>query len=190
MLDKVANYTADLLSANHIIKEDDKEIYAYGIEVILSTVINLALIVVIGICLGYFTETAIFILSFASLMVYAGGYHARTHAGCIATFTLIYLANIGIVSITPDWLKGPISIGAAILAYVYIWINAPIEHKNRPFEGDEYNRFKGICRIILVIEFIAVMALNIIATNHHLPYCIALAMLSVVFVLALARIIK
>lgn len=190
MLDKVAGHTADLLSTNQIIRDDDKEIYAYGIEVILSTVINLVVIVAIGILMGRFAETAIFILAFASLRVYAGGYHARTHLGCIATFTLIYLANISVVGITPNWLEKPISIGAAIAAFLFIWHAAPIEHKNRPFEGDEYKRFKRNCRLILAVEFITVMALNTLTSIHHLPYCIALAMLSIVFILALARIIK
>lgn len=191
MLDKCASGLADLLSAHQIVKTEDKDIYAYGLEVLLSTLVNSTILVILGLLLGLFPETLIFIGAYGAMRVFTGGYHARTHLGCIATFTAIYLTSMVLVRYTPDVLRTWPALLISLVCLVYIWIVAPVEHVNRPFEGKEYERFKKAGRVVALAET-SLCFLNhwIFQLHPDLSFLIALAMLSVVFVLAIAKIIK
>ena len=188
MLSECANRMADILSNNRIIKPEDKEIYVYGLDALISTFINLIVIAALGIILGVFAETVVFVLAFAVLRVYAGGYHAKTHIGCIAAFISIYLVSMALQYFTPDYLIKIPTVILALLSTAAIFIMAPIEHKNRPFEGDEYQRFKRISRIVAGLEaLIVLIGIVIIPIDYHLMYCISLAMVNVVLILAIAK---
>ena len=188
MLSECADRIADVLSNNRIIKSKDKEIYVYGLDALMSTFINLMIIATLGIVLGVFWETVIFMLAFAVLRIFAGGYHAKTRIGCAAASTSAYLISMALYYFTPDDLSKILALVLALISTVSIFVLAPIEHKNRPYEGDEYKRFKKISRIVTGLEALIVfIGIVIIPINYHLLYCISLAMINVVLILALAK---
>ena len=188
MLSECANRIADYLSNNEIVKPEDKEIYIYGLEVILSTAANLLIVTLLGCALGLFVQTVVFVIAFAVLRVYAGGYHAKTHRSCIVTFTAIYLVNMILQRVTPDGIQRVLGSIIALTALVLIFTLAPIEHKNRPFEGNEYCKFKKMSRIIASFEvFLVIAGVVVFPIYHTITYCISLALLSVVLILAIAK---
>jgi accessory gene regulator B len=191
MLDAYIGRIADALSAKKIIKPEDREIYIYGLDALISTVINLAIITALGLILGLFAETAVFMLAFAILRVYAGGYHAKTHLGCTIGFVVTYLTNMALVHHIPAELSKLLALVIAPVSLVLVFVMAPVEHENRPFEGDEYRRFKKISRIVASIEALsATMGIIIIPAYYRLMFCISLAMLNTVIILALAKKIR
>lgn len=55
-----------------------KEIYVYGIELLISSFISTTVILLIGISTNTFFESVIFLISFSVIRVYTGGYHSMT----------------------------------------------------------------------------------------------------------------
>lgn len=187
MLDKYGSRIAGVLCDNRIIREEDKEIIVYGLDALLSTLINLVIILGLGLILGQFRQTVVFLLSFASLRVFAGGYHARTRIGCTATFIIIYLMGMALQYYTPVMLMKPAAISLAVISLVSVFIMAPIEHKNRPFQGNEYKNFKKISRAVAGLQTLLVITGIIFTGYEKLAYCVSLAMLGVTIVLVLAK---
>lgn len=67
----------------------DHETVQYGIEVFLNTFMKLLIILVAAIFIHRFGETILVLSIFGSLRKYAGGYHCKTHWGCLGEMLLI-----------------------------------------------------------------------------------------------------
>ncbi len=89
---KLSYFFADFFVARNWIKGEDKLIYIVGLDVIFSTLEQLFIVLLIGLWRGRLIETVIYLLFFSTVRKYCGGYHAATRAGCMAVFTIVYLA--------------------------------------------------------------------------------------------------
>jgi accessory gene regulator B len=191
MLQKVALNLTDHLQKMDIVSEEDREIYIYGFEAMLSTLLNTLIILAIGIFTGLIPETIVFLIAFAILRVYCGGYHAKTHLGCILTFALFYGLAMTILTFFPLRYAGLFStiIGAASVLFIFKY--APIEHKNRTFEGNEYKNFRMMSRILAAAEMsVIIIILRFFPDLARFSLTISISMLCVVFILAFAKIIE
>lgn len=187
MLQQLAVNLTDYLVRKNAAKQEDREIYIYGFEALLSTLVNTVLVVIAGILLGILTETIIYLIGFAILRVYCGGYHAKTHKGCIATFCLIYSSAMALVNYFPPEYSGSFSVAVGVLSYLFILKFAPIEHKNRPFVGNEFSAFRKVARIIGFLEVSIITYLAFVYPNlAKVSLILSAAMLSVVFIMIIA----
>ena len=85
MISKLAKGTACFFVDNKIIEVEDSEVYAYGIELLLSTIFNLIIAIIIALISNEFIPCVINLTAFVTIRMYAGGYHADTHWGCMLT---------------------------------------------------------------------------------------------------------
>lgn len=138
--------------------KDDKyplDIYVYGIELMISSLIGTILVLTLGILFGHVIESIIFMLSLSLIRVFSGGYHAETYLKCNSIFVLSaifvflfhryylnYLMqyNILITAIT-------LLISVAIMI-----IFAPVENKNKTIEDEKKRKFKVISILFVFIE--------------------------------------
>lgn len=88
MLHSVSEKIAYLISD----KEDSypMEIYTYGIELILSSLIGTVLVIASGIIFNLFFESIIFSLALSGIRFFSGGYHAKTYLKCNIIYFLSY----------------------------------------------------------------------------------------------------
>jgi accessory gene regulator protein AgrB len=78
---------------------------------------------------------------------------------------------------------------AGVISFVFILFLAPIEHKNKPFIGDEYSKFRTISRIIAALELMAIFLITVLFSETiKVAVLISLAMLGVTFILILAKV--
>ncbi len=73
---------------------DRVEIFAYGLEIILGTFVQLTLLILLSIIMDTFITTTICLLAFASLRCFGGGVHLSTYYGCL-TFGIFLLLGLG-----------------------------------------------------------------------------------------------
>lgn len=180
-------FTAFLLTKG-IIQDEYHEIYSYGFVALFSTLINIIIMLTIGIAVGIFFETVLFMLMFGILRVYCGGYHAKTHVSCIFIFIAIYGFSMAVAEFLPENFRGAFSILTGIICFVIIFFLAPIEHENKPLIGDEYSKYRLMSRVIAGMQLIAISLITIFF-SHALKAAvlISLAMLTVTFILILAK---
>ena len=188
MLQRFSEQFTDFLSLKGIIQNENREIYTYGFVALFSTLINIIIIITIGIATGMFLDTVIFMFMFGVLRVYCGGYHANTHAACILFFITIYGVTMAVANFLPADHRVVFSLLAGLISFIIIFLLAPIEHKNKPFIGDEYSKFRFMSRIIAAFEFIAICIIAVFYPEAiKAAVLISLAMLSVTFILIVAK---
>jgi len=88
---------------------EEKEVYAYSIEVILSLILNLIILYEAAYMIDKIPELIIFIIFFSGLRTYAGGYHAKTHIECMTLSFIIFFIS----SMSSTWF---IAYGEIIMA--------------------------------------------------------------------------
>ena len=89
MLNKMAVKITDKLVLKKIVSDDMADIYIYGFELLISFFFSTIGVLIIGIILGRFLQTLMFLATFILLRSFTGGYHANTYAVCsLVTFSL------------------------------------------------------------------------------------------------------
>lgn len=132
MIARIAKSTACFFVRNNLVDKEDEEVYAYGMELLLSTVFNLIIAVFIAIITDTFIPCLINLTAFVSIRIYAGGYHADTHIGCMTTLTIVQSLFVAIIKMTPVkviQISTPFMLAVSILLIIIL---APVAHPNKP----------------------------------------------------------
>lgn len=136
MIAKLAKSTACFFVKNNLIEKDDEEVYVYGMEILLSTVFNLIIALIIAITTDTFIPCLINLSAFVTIRIYAGGYHADTHEGCMLTLTAvqsIFIVIIKVVSVEILKIFIPIMLVASVFVILRL---APVAHPNKPLSDN------------------------------------------------------
>ncbi len=137
MTQYICKLTLERLCAKNIIKEEDREIYLYGLELLIATIFKGLVIVIIGALTSLIKEMLIFTLFFSGLRIQAGGYHAKTILGClIGTLTIIF-TSITLVRILPEDYQSYYILISMVASVVLIFLYAPLESENKPLSKEE-----------------------------------------------------
>lgn len=108
-----------------------KEIYSYGIEIIISVIIGTILVLILGCLLGKVIESILFLLSLSVLRSFTGGYHAKNYLCCniilCSSFILSTLTYIIIINRYNLLLNIGIFVVSIILVIKYV----PVKNTNK-----------------------------------------------------------
>ncbi|ANU44952.1 hypothetical protein ADH76_01380 [Enterocloster clostridioformis] len=151
----------------------DDDVYVYGIELIISTIVNLSAIMLISWLLSDAAFGFLFIAIFVPLRLFTGGYHATTYAGCFIITNLTYLILFiikktlwGFIPVT-GWL------GILVIAGCYIIRKAPIINIAQPINEYRQKRSKQISRYIMLVDLL--LAIYFAFCNKELVSTISLS---------------
>lgn len=160
---KLSHKIGDNLVHSNLIKEEDAEIYIYGINQILVSVLNVSSALIIGLVFGVFFEIAIFMAVYIPLRSFSGGYHAKTPLRCyIFSVVMLIIVSIGIKYFSaPD-----LAYVIAFLSGLFIvLILSPIEDKNKPLDKTENKVYKRRTIIITFAEFTIGLLFKLLGLN-------------------------
>ena len=138
-------------------KEDSypMEIYTYGIELILSSLIGTVLVIASGIIFNLFFESIIFSLALSGIRFFSGGYHAKTYLKCNIIYFLSYFFTMIVYLLYHQYFTKYNAGTLSVLITVSILIVAlfsPVENKNKKIDDDQKVKFKLLSIIILLLE--------------------------------------
>lgn len=157
LLNNFSNRIIKALSKSGLIAEKDEEIYLFGIETALLKLIHFSTMLIIGLCAGMLLETFVFIASYSTLRVYAGGYHAKTRLRCYGISWLLILFVLLFTKFCPNQIAFIVSILVSLPSYIIIFLLAPVDNINKPLDDLEIHYYKIKTRIILSVELIISM---------------------------------
>ncbi len=140
----------DNLVRSDVIKAEDAEIYIYGINQILVSVLNVSTALIIGLIFGVFFEIAVFMAAYIPLRSFAGGFHAKTPLRCYI-FSVIMLIGVSI-GLKHLHLSAWVYYAALTLAFVIVLVLSPVEDKNKPLDEIEHKVYKKRTWIIAPTE--------------------------------------
>lgn len=136
-----------------IIKEEEQEIYQFGIRNGMIILLNVLTAFLIGLVTEKLLVVAVFTLSFMVLRSYTGGYHSDSRIFCyvgtnLVLFIPVYTEELFVRT------EDSILIILLTLAVCIIMIFSPMHSKNRKLDEAEQKHFGRKARMIVVIQLI------------------------------------
>lgn len=162
-----------------IIPAEDREVYEYSLEVLLSTALGFLAIFAIAVASRTLLYSILFLAGFIPLRLVAGGYHAQSHLRCFLILMLTYSAFLLITRVLPDKWIVLFTITSVLMTDLSVFLFAPSEDTNKPLSSEEIARLKKKSRVAsagsTIIAFIAVFLIP----NTRIALSFALGMLTV-----------
>lgn len=151
-MEKMCKTIAAKMVDNSIIKKTEMGLYAYGMRLMLMSVIDISVVIIIAIMFHRFVETVLFLLAFIPLRMYAGGYHAHSELGCFIIFIFTYFIFLILIEYVPINTYPVIAVNVAILGLVCILKFAPIVNSNKPLSVARVIKYKKISIILAFMQ--------------------------------------
>ncbi len=171
MIDKFCNYLVSKIRKQMPEIDDEKaEVILYGIQLIVGEIPKFFLMFGFGILLGLWWQTLLAFFLILPYKVCSGGFHLKTHIGCIICTNLIYCGNAFISTIWnfPNETIKYITIGAIwIFSVIMVSLYAPADTENVPIlTKKERNTKRFLSYVFLSINMlVAILVRNSIIAN-------------------------
>lgn len=133
MIKKLSTLISNQFVKHNIISEDTQDVYTYGVEITISSLIGFILVIIIGIIFKSLMQIMIFYVIFLALRSMTGGYHASTYLKCNTIFSFISMFTLLFSKASSEI---HLSVGIITLFFVpavAIFLRlAPVENPNKP----------------------------------------------------------
>lgn len=156
----ISNGIADMLWTQGIIQEDDIDKCKYGIDLFISSFLEIISILAIAAFLGNFIETVLLFVFFVPLRIYAGGYHADTKLKCYFISLVMYGFSYTLANITPSGMFVLINVIGTLFSLIMVLIMAPIIHINKNVNDIERRNYRKISIEICLVETTIILLLT------------------------------
>ena len=183
MVSNLSERLANKLLSSSNVSEEARELYEYGLFILMSKLIFFVLACFFGLLFGCFTEAAIFYLAFMAIRQFAGGYHATTEIRCEIMSTTLFLICIAMIKLLKiHSFENAIAI-ATIAAASCIFLFCPIDTPEKPLSDNEYNSYRKISWIILLIILSIVFVSYLLKLRmFFIPTCLSLILESILLI--------
>lgn len=191
MYNKVALNITNWFIKRGIIDSTKKTIYQYGFEVLISSLMYFLFFLLISMITDSIIPSILFWLGLFFVRKIAGGHHAKSYTACHIHFEVNHILFILLFKFFPQsWYRISI-IGIIMFCFISILLFAPVDHANKPFINNEYNRFR-ILSLIYCAVLLIVLALSIIKflPNNNYLFAYSIGSLSATISLLSGKIIR
>lgn len=175
MVNKLSQKITEKLLESGIISEEERELYIYGLFILISTVMYFVLTCIFGLILGCFFESVIFFTAFQFIRKYAGGYHAATETRCEIMSTISLFACIVVIRLSRSYDLDTVLFCISLIAAAIIAFFSPLDTPEKPLSEKEIQYFRKISWIILfVITAAAIITYCVSFDPVLIPCCLSL----------------
>lgn len=154
-LDFWADNIATRFVSSHIIDKKNKDVYVYGLDLLIYSCLSIGTILFFGVATNLFLPTVAFLSAALPLQALGGGFHASTHLRCYAVMLCTWGAAMWLYCLA----HGLSLLALATIGLYAIWRLAPIEHKNAQMSREKtckmrrFARRYSLCAYILSVAF-------------------------------------
>lgn len=189
MINKLSSLISSKFVEHNIISKSVKDVYRYGIEITISSIIGFVITCLIGLLFRMLMQTMLFYVIFILLRSMTGGYHAKTYLKCNFIFSIITLF---IVTFSKAAYEMQISFGILTLLFlpsiaIFIWI-APVENVNKPIKAEKRVYWKSISIVTSVLLYL--LSLLLYKSQHTFEATVIVITIFSVSVLCMISIIQ
>lgn len=188
MTDRILNQLIRL----DIIDGEDEEIYRFGLEGLSLKLIHYSSYLVIAFFAHEMPRFLIFFAAFLVLRKSAGGYHAKTKAGCYISSCLIVFCIVAGVRVVTDW-EYIIPAGGILMIFsdICILALAPLGNRNRQYDEEEMQLFrKRTINLLILVNVLAIIFWLAGKVNYAIPITLAAGVEAGILLIEKIRIMK
>lgn len=168
MIDKLCLFLTDRIRKEMPDIDDERaEVINYGIHLIVGEIPKIFLVLIISYLLGILKGTILMILMLLPYRACSGGFHLKTHIGCIISTTLYYcgVPKISEYFIFYNPMKLIFILSVLIFGMIMITRYAPADTENIPILRKKERKQK---KILSYIFFIVGLLIAIIINNNQI----------------------
>lgn len=184
----ISSSIANQLGEYGILQEEDIDKCRYGLEIFISSVLEVFSIMMLSIFSKNFVETLLFFGALIPLRIYAGGYHADTKLRCYIISLVVY----GIFSLLLKTVSNNVymtfNIAELLFTLTAVCVAAPVVHHRRNVNDIEIQNYKKISITICAIQSVIILICSFIFKKNIFVFSFALGQLSVALSMAAAMI--
>lgn len=145
------------------------DIYIYGIELMISSLIGTIIILFLGLVLNVIIESIIFMVSLSLIRLFCGGYHAKTYFKCNLIFVIsfvfaLFVAKKAIFFISLYYYYT--LMGLFLLSFIIFLKFSPVDNENKRVPVEKMKTYKVISILILVVELSVTLLLPLLNINQ------------------------
>ena len=166
MVDKITEFLTNKIRKEMPEIDDERaEVINYGLQILVGEVPKTFIMLAIAYLLGVFKLTLITFLILMPYRTFSGGFHLKTHIGCIVTTCLFYCGTALLAKyIAFDEIsKYIITIALGIFGIIMIKLYAPADTENVPILSKKVRKQK---QVLSYITFIVGLAIALIIKNN------------------------
>ena len=154
MIERLSIRMTNKLIHEGVINEQYYDLYKYGIEITISSIIGFLLILVIGVICQNIICSLIYYVIFVCLRMLTGGFHATSYLKCNSLFCLItiFVLLFSIISTVVKFSAVEIIFLACFSIGIFFWL-APIENVNKSIENRKKARYKLLAIVVSICLF-------------------------------------
>lgn len=177
MVDKICNYLTNKIK-NKVtdVNEEKAEIINYGLHLLIGEIPKTFIFIAIAAILGVLKEFFITVIVIFPYRAVSGGFHLKTHLGCIVC-TSMYYCGISYVSKVINFTE-PVKLSLIILTWIFGMIMcklyAPADTENVPILRKNDRK---INRILSYIILTITLSIGLLIKNNTISNIIILGML-------------
>lgn len=150
MIEKSAQRIVRNLISNHVVSDENEEIYVYGIKQFLDFLLNVVTSLAIGAVFHMAWQSLLFTIAYIPLRRYGGGYHAPSPRICyVLSLGLVAVSLMCVKLIAVNWQLFFIIIAISLILF---FVKAPVESKNKPLDDKEKLAYRKYAHIIAILE--------------------------------------
>ena len=176
MVDKICNYLTNKIK-NKMSEIDDEraEVINYGIHLLVGEIPKTFIFIAIAAILGILKEFFITVLVIFPYRAFSGGFHLKTHLGCIVGTSLMYCG----IPLLSKYIIMSTDIRYILIALVWVFgmvmcrLYAPADTENVPILRKKDRRIK---QILAYITLTIILGIGLIINNNIVSNIIILGM--------------
>lgn len=143
-----------LLIKNKIVEIEKREIYIYGLEVILLNGGLLITFLIISLLCGEMVNFLAYLIFFLPMRLFSGGYHAETSERCFILSTIMFGASIAVSKLIPLLYISNTGKIIGAVSVIVILVLAPLINENNPLNQTQRRRNRIILCTLLFIDLV------------------------------------
>jgi accessory gene regulator B len=154
MFHNLAVDIAFLLIKNKIVDIKQRDVYVYGLEVILLNGSLLIVFLITSLLCREMINFWAYLIFFLPLRIFSGGYHAKSSESCFVLSTIMYGLSIAITFFFPLLYQNWKWIIAGIISIIVILALSPMVNENNPLTQSQRKRNRIIVCILLAVDLV------------------------------------
>ncbi len=148
MLNESADLLVSLLEKYHCLSDEERPVYVYGFELLISTLSSMTTIFCISLLINNLCYALFFFLFFFTLRLSTGGYHAKTYLKCFITTNIIFISTILLTELALFLEIKRVFPILVTISTAIVWIFSPIINNNHPCSDETYIKNKTKARFL------------------------------------------
>lgn len=159
MIATISNKISLALLKSNAINQDELNVYAYGIQLLILSVIDWCITFLFMLLIDEIYLSIAYLSVFFIMRRHCGGYHAETHMRCIVISNIVYVFSVLISANMHYGNFTTLLFIGEIMNFVMIHKFSPAEHPNKPIPISELARHKKTGRFLnAIISAIAIVS--------------------------------